>query len=96
MRTVYYIEGSSFPFTNKDEAEKAELLHKEREKEWQANYNQNNPALKLEKLIHELKECQNVWEGTICTCSYDVIRIKAMVRVCQEFADQHKEYLNYY
>lgn len=96
MRTVYYIDGSIWPFTDKDEAEKAELAHKEKQKEWQENWDKHDPRLKLEKLIHELKECMNVWEGTMATCSFDSIRVKGMVRTCQAFAKENKEYLNYY
>lgn len=90
--TRYYIEGHSYPFFNKEEAEGAELRAKEAYQRWEDNSAQS----KYEKLVHELYNCLYIDENTRATCSFDCLRIKAMVYACQKFAEENKQFLNYY
>lgn len=91
--TRYYIDGFYSPFFNKEEAEAAELKYKENLKRWQDNSAQS----KYEKLVHELKDCLYIdEERTMVTCSFDDLRIKHLIRICEKFAEDNKEYLKYY
>lgn len=96
MRTVYYIEGSNFPYTDLEKAKKAEAKAIEQQKIWQENWQKHNPKLKLDKLISELENCMHIPEYVVGTCTYDSMRVKGMVRVCQKFAEENKIYLTYY
>ena len=90
--TLYYAEGNPFPYLSKSAAEEWERKAAERRKHWL----ENTADARYDQLLQELKNCQYIPPGTITTCSYDAIRIKGMVRVCQEFAQKYKEFLNYY
>ncbi len=89
---TYYSDYSTVPYNSEEDALKAEACHKKINEE----YNKNTAKAKFDKLEFELKECLNVWAGTIATCSFDSISIKGMVRVCQKFAEEHKKFLTYY
>lgn len=90
--TLYYVDGIASPFRTKEEAERAEKNQAEQRKLWL----QNTPESKLNELCHRLKQCQYVHPSTIATCTYDSIRIKSMIKVCQEFVEKNKEFLNHY
>lgn len=91
-KTIYYVDGIYYPFYNKEEAERVE----EDLKKTFINLKEHSSKHKLEKLILDLKNAEYIPEGTIATCSFDSLGIKNMVKVCQKFAEDHKEYLKYY
>lgn len=90
--TVYYAEGCSREFYNEEDC----LREEERMKELILLREESSPAKKLEALKADLQNCMYIPRGTICTCSFDSLMIKAMVRTCQEFAEKNKQYLTYY
>jgi hypothetical protein len=90
--TTYYAEGYNWPFNSEEDALKKEAELKERQKQWE----NNSPESKMKELLYNLEQCQCIHPQTIATCSFDCIRIKMMVKVCQAFAEKNKEYLNYY
>ena len=90
--TTYYAEGIGRPFYSKEDCERVETELKERQKYWA----ENSSAAKFDKLTHDLKEAMYIHPDTIATCTMESLVIKGMVRVCQKFAEDHKEYLNYY
>ena len=96
MRTVitYYVDGESYPYYDKEQAEKAQIAANERNQRWEENF--KHPDIVLEKLVLDLKNSMFIPEGTIATCTMRSLIIKGMVRVCQEFVEKNKEYLNYY
>ena len=90
--TYYYADGVSQKFLTEEDALKAEEEHKQQIEYWK----QNTAQAKYDKLCHDLKECMNVWEGTIATCSFDTIRLKGLTTICKEFYETNKECLKYY
>lgn len=94
MKTVilYYADGDYTPCATEEEALAREIQNKELTERLRTF----SPTTILEKLINDLDKCQSVWPGTLCTCPYDSIRIKGMVKVCQEFVEKYKEYLKHY
>lgn len=94
MRKVvsYYAEGNALPFSNEEDCRKAEEEFLERAKRWQ----QETAEAKLDKLKHDLEQASIIPLGTIATCSYTALAIKNLVKVCQAFVEQNKQYLNYY
>lgn len=96
MRTeiLYYVDGISWPFRTQKEALEAEAKHKEDCARWMENL--HSPHTKMEKLIKDLENALHIPEGTIATCTFSALQIKGLVRVCQKFVEEHKEYLNYY
>lgn len=92
MKTLYYAEGVSWPFDNEKDALSAEAKHKEDCARWI----DNSPQSKMEKLIKDLENATYILPGTIATCPYTSIQIKGMVKVCQKFTEENKEYLSSY
>lgn len=90
--TLYYVDGISSSFNNKEECEKAEEDFKIRLERWK----NNSPSVKLDKLKYELQEAMYVSPGTICTCPYDSLRMKQMVIACQNFVNENRQYLSHY
>lgn len=91
--TTYYADGYNWPFNSEEEALKKETELKEHQKQWFEN---NSSESKMKELLHNLEQSQYIHPHTLATCTFDSIRIKMMVKVCQAFAEKNKEYLNYY
>ncbi len=81
-----------YGYKTEEEAREKEKEERDRSKAWEAN----TPDAKLDKLRFDLKDCLFIHPQTMATCSFDAIRIKKMVRVCQKFAEENKVYLDYY
>jgi hypothetical protein len=95
--TLYYADCTNGFLDSRGFATAAEALAVEKQhREFEERWKENSPETKLEKLISELNQCQIINPETIATCTFDSIRVKAMVRVCQKFAEENKQYLNYY
>ena len=92
QQTLFYAEGYSHPFSNESDCKKYEDDMKESIARWKDNSSKS----KFEKLKHDLEQSTYIHPSTIATCSFDAIAIKSMVKVCQKFAEENKEYLNYY
>lgn len=90
--TLYYAEGYSRPFLSEEACLKYEKQQEENIKRWKGNL----PSSKLEKLKLDLDKAMYVSPSTIATCTHDSIAIKQLIRVCQKFAEENKEYLNHY
>lgn len=90
--TKYYAEGYYQPFATEEEA----LAYEARMKELLARLADNSSSSKFSLLVAELEAAQVIPEGTLATCSYESLAIKAMVKVCQKFVEANKEALNYY
>lgn len=93
MRTLYMTDSSWHVYHDKDQCAAAEEREKAQRAEWKGRF---DPQTKLARLKAELDEAMHIAPGTIATCATTSLQIKAMVRVCQRFADENKEYLNYY
>lgn len=92
MKILYISDYSSRTFTAKEDCEKFENDLRSKMEEWA----KKSAESKLDKLIFELKEESFIPIGTIATCSYESLAIKRMVKVCQKFVEENKEYLNNY
>ncbi len=90
--TYFYAEGDNRPYSSEEEALKVE----ERNKEWREGLINNDPHVKLSKLKDDLDKAMYIHPATMATCTFSSLQVKAMVKVCQTFADVNKEYLNYY
>lgn len=90
--TQYYVDGYYRGFDTEEEAKKYE----DRQKALNAAAESRSPQAVFNLLINDLEKASVIPEGIICTCSFESLQIKAMVKVCQAFAEKYKEYLNYY
>lgn len=88
----YYADGDPRPYDTKEEALRVEA----RNKEWYDGWLKNNVDTKLMILKDNLDKAMYIHPGTIATCSFQSLQMKALVKVCQAFAEENKEYLNYY
>lgn len=87
-----YIADDGKAFDSQYDCEK----HEELLNYWKQYEQQGCPKAILSKLKYQLDECMNVWEGTIATCSFDALRKKRMVKICQDFVENYKVYLTVY
>jgi hypothetical protein len=95
MRKVitYYADGIiNRGYSTEEEALKAEEQHKKMLESWKKNSSKG----KLDKLIFDLQNACIIHPDTIATCPFESLAIKGMVRVCQQFAEENKEYLSHY
>lgn len=93
MRTFYMAEGSNAVYTNPEECRAEEERRKNQQEEWKIRF---DSYAKLEKLKTELDEAMLIAPGTIATCTANSLQIKALVRTCQKFVEENKDYLRYY
>jgi hypothetical protein len=90
--TKYYSEYSSRPFDSRLDCLDFEENYKKRAKEWESK----SAASKLDQLRFELSQQVFIPDETIATCTFDALIIKGLVKVCQKFVEENKEYLDYY
>ena len=87
-----YIAADGTRFRDKYACEIYEENLEKRRQSWA----ENSPRTKFDKLVYELEKAYDIHPDTIATCSFTSLQIKGMVKVCQKFAEENKEYLNYY
>lgn len=93
MRTIYASDLTGRIYGSAEECLAAEGAEMERRAYWSNNH---DPAAKLDKLKSQLDAAMHIAPDTIATCTCDSLRVKAMVTVCQAFAEDNKQYLQYY
>lgn len=89
---TYHADGYFHPFATEEEA----LAYEARMKELWARLADNSSSSKFNLLVAELEAARVIPEGTLATCSYESLAIKAMVKVCQKFVEDNKKFLDYY
>lgn len=90
--TTIYTAHDGKRFRSQAECEDYEKELTKKAKYW----NENSPQSKFDKLIYDLERATDIHPDTIATCSFTSLQIKNMVKVCQKFTEENKEYLNYY
>lgn len=88
----YWPSDFSKHFGTEEECLAYEKKEEERKKYWE----ENSPKSKYNELLVKLEKAFVISEDTIATCTFDSLKIKGLVTVCQEFVEKNKEYLKYY
>lgn len=88
----YYADGDPRPYNTEEDALRVEVRNKERYDGWL----KNNVDTKLMILKDNLDKAMYIHPSTIATCTFECLQMKALVKVCQAFAEENKKYLDYY